>query len=619
MSPVFWTSLLVALAAALPVLANAEPTVPDGGTSLLPDEDGSADLPWGLVLETNGVDADIVSARPVYLRDGPEDKPARALLARTKRNVAQAWRAQLVAPVPGSVEEGDVVYAEFWIRGKGDLGAESATEFVFEQQGEPWTKSTAMAVSSGGEEWTKISIAFESVATYGPGESRIAFRLGYPPQTLEIAHLRLLNFGKTVELEDLPKTVQLYAGAEPDAPWRAEAAERIDRLRKGDLTITLTRPDGTPVAGAEIEIEMTRHAFWFGTAIEHEAIFDDGPDGEKYREHLLGWFNYATTENELKQNLVEGRGIERAIETLDWLNEHDMVVRGHTLLWPGWHRWFLPPRIREGYQERRSADPEYAREWLAAELRQHLVAKAAATRGKVVGWDVANEVANNREVMEILGDTDDSDAALAEWFKLVKRIDPRAETYLNDYGIIVGGGLNTLLRERYIRQANNLIEAGAAPDAIGIQGHFFTRLTGPETVWQILDELHATGLPVEITEYDVISGDQDLDGQYTRDFLTACFAHEGVRAFIVWGFWEGRHWRPQSAFFRRDWTLRPTGEAWRDLVLDEWWTRESVTTDADGKASVRGFLGDYVIRVDGREVETTLTREGTPVMIELDE
>ncbi|MEL7238913.1 MAG: glycoside hydrolase, partial [Planctomycetota bacterium] len=92
--------------------------------------------------------------------------------------------------------------------------------------------------------------------------------------------------------------------------------------------------------------------------------------------------------------------------------------------------------------------------------------------------------------------------------------------------------------------------------------------------------------------------------------------HESIQSFIVWGFWEGRHWRPESAFYDMDWNLKPTGEAWRDLVLDEWWTRETVTTDASGNATVRGFLGDYEIRVGETTVVTALPKDGRAVRVE---
>lgn len=87
------------------------------------------------------------------------------------------------------------------------------------------------------------------------------------------------------------------------------------------------------------------------------------------------------------------------------------------------------------------------------------------------------------------------------------------------------------------------------------------------------------------------------------------------------GFWAGRHWRPDAALWRKDWSIKPAGEAYRELVFRQWWTDEKLTTDDRGDAKVRGFLGGYrvIAEHDGREAthELTLTAEGTQVTLTL--
>ena len=600
MLPALFVLLAVAFAATGAAAAD-EGEVPAGGEVVMAPSPGDLFAVGDLSVES--IEADGV------------ERAARITLDRPP---AQPWEAQVTAATTAPVSKGDVLLAEFFVRGKADLGAEAAIEFVFERRAEPWEKSVERSITAGPGEWTRVLIPLRANADFEVEGAQVAIRVGYQAQTLELAGLRVLNFGDSVQPEDLPSTTVAYDGVEPDAAWRAEAAERIDRLRKADLTVRVVDRAGRPVEGARVQVEMTRHAFDFGTAVGHGILFDESSDGERYREILTTWFNYATPENALKQNVVEERGIDRGLEMVDWLNARGLRVRGHNLLWPGMHEWFLPERIRIGHAERAAVNEQHAAEWMAAELRAHLAAKAIATRGRVVGWDVANEVANNREIMEILGDSGDSDAALIGWFELLREIDPRAEAYLNDYGIMVGSGMNRRLIDRYLRQAQNLIDAGQAPDAIGVQCHFGSNLTGPRRAWELLDELHATGVPVQVTEFDVITGDAALDGQFARDFMTACFAHEGVNGFVVWGFWEGRHWRPASAMFRRDWSVRPTGEAWRDLVLSEWWTREVVTTDTTGTATLRGFRGDYRVRVGDAQVVAHLPAGGREIVVEVD-
>jgi hypothetical protein len=71
---------------------------------------------------------------------------------------------------------------------------------------------------------------------------------------------REVNYGTSATVAQLPTTAIPYAGEEADAPWRAEADQRIEAIRKGDLTITVQDGSGQPVAGATIAVKMKRHA-----------------------------------------------------------------------------------------------------------------------------------------------------------------------------------------------------------------------------------------------------------------------------------------------------------------------------------------------------------------------
>ena len=61
----------------------------------------------------------------------------------------------------------------------------------------------------------------------------------------------------------------LLGGAMPaqGQDWRTSAEARIDQHRKVDLRIVVRDAAGEPVEGAAVRMEMTRHAFKFGTAV----------------------------------------------------------------------------------------------------------------------------------------------------------------------------------------------------------------------------------------------------------------------------------------------------------------------------------------------------------------
>jgi endo-1,4-beta-xylanase len=86
-----------------------------------------------------------------------------------------------------------------------------------------------------------------------------------------------------------------------------------------------------------------------------------------------------------------------------------------------------------------------------------------------------------------------------------------------------------------------------------------------------------------------------LQADYTRDLLTLAFSHPSVTAIMIWGFWEGRHWKPDAALWRRDWSIKPNGKVWTDLIMREWHSAGESVTDADGWISFRGFHGIYQI------------------------
>jgi len=88
--------------------------------------------------------------------------------------------------------------------------------------------------------------------------------------------------------------------------------------------------------------------------------------------------------------------------------------------------------------------------------------------------------------------------------------------------------------------------------------------------------------------------------------MTITFSHPHVNGIVMWGFWAGKHWKPEAALYRKDWSIKPAGKAWDDLVLNQWWTRETVRTDPAGHCTVRGFLGEYKITAkEGKREATT--------------
>ncbi|MDT5029655.1 MAG: hypothetical protein QOE61_6581, partial [Micromonosporaceae bacterium] len=54
---------------------------------------------------------------------------------------------------------------------------------------------------------------------------------------------------------------------------------------------------------------------------------------------------------------------------------------------------------------------------------------------------------------------------------------------------------------------------------------------------------------------------------------------------------------PRVALFNADWSPKPNGLVWQDLILNQWRTNTSGQAGENGKYAVRGFLGDYLVNV----------------------
>ena len=217
----------------------------------------------------------------------------------------------------------------------------------------------------------------------------------------------------------------------------------------------------------------------------------------------------------------------------------------------------------------------------------------------------------------------EGDRAMADWFKLARQAAPGAKLLLNEYGILSsGGGVGTSNQRLLEDQLKALISASAPIDAVGLQAHFSEgNLTGPKQLWRILDRYASLGLEVQVTEFDFATSDEQLQADFTRDFLTAVFAHGAVSMIVQWGFWEDAHYNGQAALFRSDWSTKPNGQAYEDLVLGEWWTDESFVTESADATSVSAFKGTHRLTASfgGEEVveEAELLRSGAILGLKL--
>jgi hypothetical protein len=89
----------------------------------------------------------------------------------------------------------------------------------------------------------------------------------------------------------------------------------------------------------------------------------------------------------------------------------------------------------------------------------------------------------------------------------------------------------------------------------------------------------------------------------------------------MWGFWDGDHWKNNSPLYHKDWSLKPAGRFYRDLVLGQWLTIAKGEADETGTYVARGFLGDYQVTARSgakqKSVQASLSSGGAQISIAL--
>lgn len=387
---------------------------------------------------------------------------------------------------------------------------------------------------------------------------------------------------------------------------KSELEKSIDEHRKGEIIIK-AKP------GAKIRVEQMEHEFLFGCAIS-DGIFNgraSESDVKMYKQIFLQNFNSAVTENAVKWPRMERRKGEVDYSLVDamleWTEENNIPLRAHNLFW-GIEK-FIQPWVKE------LSDEE-----LKATLKNRAETVTARYKGRFAEYDLNNEMIHGNYYEDRLGP--DITKKMAQW---AQNGDPDIKLYLNDYDILTGNKLN-----EYMAHIRGLLEQGVPIAGIGVQGHLHAESFDRSELKRSLDSLAQFNLPVKITEFSMpgqrskfynnrdleITPEEELQkAKDLVDFYKICFAHPAVDGILMWGFWEGANWIPQSSLYKRDWSPTPAGEAYQFLIFKEWWTNKTGLA-INGELLIPAFYGKYKITVDGKTKELDLKKADEKVVVE---
>jgi endo-1,4-beta-xylanase len=512
----------------------------------------------------------------------------------TERPTGEVFTSAMTFDSNRAVAQGDVVLLRFWARAietQDESGTVKMQAYV-EGPAPNYQKSANYQVNVASA-WKEFFVPFEVAGAQSAGGLGIKFGFGATgrPQVLEFGGVEVYWYGTSRTLAEMPRTSFDYVGREPDAPWRTEAASRIEQYRKSDYAVVVQDDRGMPVAGVTIRVKQQRHDFEFGTAMVASRIMSDTATHVTYRTHIRELFNAGTLENDLKWPPWDGEwgnsfNQSQTVAALQWAQTNNIAMRGHVLVWPSVRN--LPDALESLVLASDASVPQ--------RVLDHIADVMQPTNGLLVDWDVMNEPYDNFDLMVRYGYDE-----MAEWFKAAQAQNAEVGRYINDYGILSGGGLNTDKQDAYADSVRRIQADGGPITGIGFQGHFSGTPTSIPKVWEVLQR-YATDFPdleFRVTEFDVSSSDEELQADFLRDFYTVAFSHPQMKGVQLWGFWEGAHWRAEAALYRLDWTEKLNGAAYRNLIYNQWWTNESKVTGSDGRVSGRGFNGTYVVETAG--------------------
>jgi endo-1,4-beta-xylanase len=261
----------------------------------------------------------------------------------------------------------------------------------------------------------------------------------------------------------------------------------------------------------------------------------------RHAEVMGSEFNLFVHEHQAKFCMIQqqqGLFDFRDVDTLmDFAEENNMVVRGHTLIWHSCEPEWL-------------SNGDFSRDEAIAIMRDHIYTVVGRYKGQIPIWDVVNEAIDggtyrNTTLYRMIGE-DYIELA----FRFAHEADPDALLFYNDYG---AEGLNAKSQAIY-DMVSDFLARGVPIHGVGLQMHLQLGET-EEGNWLAQENLRANmqriadlGLQVQVTEMDVRHGGVATEEIYRRQagdyrrVLEVCLDIEACTAFIVWGVSDNFSW-----------------------------------------------------------------------------
>ncbi len=440
------------------------------------------------------------------------------------------------------------------------------------------------------------------------------------------------------------------------AAYRAQTDAAIDTVRKGDLSVVvLFGADKQPLANSQISVKQIQNHFGFGASV----CWDSGfvKIGKKaYGDQVKKYFEWVTPENEMKWYYNDTTGgqpcdpgfYDHGDSIVDWALANGLNVRGHNLFWN--ERVEFQAYCSRPYGPYDGVDSSTEIKTLSTEDREAFIGEMTTRiddmvtryKGKVKHWDAVNEVVHfttdNDGAREVktpgllatwTGKTGNGGAEVFNWIlDQTRAIDPTVKLCVNEYNVIEQSHDEDAYTSM-INKINSGAAAGAKIDIIGFEGHFGDMISrtqngsyvGYESVINTIAQgvnIGSSTMEFWFTEVDWNNQTPGATPDNMEELMRFAFSRKDFGGLLLWIWWGGRLWRDDLVSFLVDENLgeTETGARWRTL-RQQWTTPDTtLTTDANGKLTFRGFYGTYTFQDSNTTAAFTPDKKSDTVWIQ---
>lgn len=277
--------------------------------------------------------------------------------------------------------------------------------------------------------------------------------------------------------------------------------------------------------------------FYIGVAVKPDSL---------YRYWVPGEFNSVTAENHFKPGLLlknaEAWEFDYTVadELLHQAKDHNMRMRGHTLIWGK-----FPGRTHPVDWIKVSDQADDSKAAMTTIITRYITEVMTHFKGEVTTWDVVNEPMGGPVLYENIFTRTLGEAYIDLAFHTAHSIDPSCELFLNE----AIGDYDGPQGQAFLELLKRLKERGVPVHGVGLQTHHINNIHDVDALKRYLRTLGEMGYKTEITELDIrlllfrkAKDPYQAQGDQYYKIAKVCLEEPSCQGLTIWGITDRSNW-----------------------------------------------------------------------------